>query len=99
MDPSRTTLCPGYKHVTAFSPALSSPKSRPASVSLPSSTTTNDQDQNENNEGEESEYEEEIEYVTLDLGNIEPTLVPSSSTYRLIVRPPPLLFEVDEEES
>jgi len=28
---------------------------------------------------------EEISYVTLDLGSVEPTLVPSSSTYRLIV--------------
>lgn len=37
--------------------------------------------------GPEDEYEsgEEVEYVTLDLGTIEPTLVPSSSTYRLIV--------------
>ncbi|PFH47863.1 hypothetical protein AMATHDRAFT_6330 [Amanita thiersii Skay4041] len=36
--------------------------------------------------GPDDEYEsgEEISYVTLDLGNIEPTLVPSSSTYRLI---------------
>ncbi|KAL1942311.1 hypothetical protein VTO73DRAFT_6375 [Trametes versicolor] len=36
--------------------------------------------------GPEDEYEsgEEVEYVTLDLGTIEPTLVPSSSTYRLI---------------
>ncbi|KAI0324199.1 hypothetical protein GY45DRAFT_1289295 [Cubamyces sp. BRFM 1775] len=33
---------------------------------------------------EDYETEEEIEYVTLDLGTIEPTLVPSSSTYRLI---------------
>jgi general transcription factor 3C polypeptide 6 len=29
---------------------------------------------------------EEVSYVTLDLGAVEPTLVPSSSTYRLIVR-------------
>lgn len=29
---------------------------------------------------------EETSYVTLDLGAVEPTLVPSSSTYRLIVR-------------
>ena len=28
---------------------------------------------------------EEVSYVIFDLGNIEPTLVPSSSTYRLIV--------------
>ncbi|KAJ8473946.1 hypothetical protein ONZ51_g7529 [Trametes cubensis] len=33
---------------------------------------------------EDYETDEEIEYVTLDLGTIEPTLVPSSSTYRLI---------------
>jgi hypothetical protein len=30
--------------------------------------------------------EEEVSYVTLDLGMVEPTLLPSSSTYRLIVR-------------
>ena len=36
--------------------------------------------------GPDAEYEEEeIEYVTLDLGTVEPTLVPSSSAYRLIV--------------
>ncbi|KAF8331001.1 hypothetical protein F5887DRAFT_999497 [Amanita rubescens] len=35
---------------------------------------------------EEYEDDEEISYVTFDLGNIEPTLVPSSSTYRLIDR-------------
>ncbi|KAI0366474.1 hypothetical protein BV20DRAFT_1055614 [Pilatotrama ljubarskyi] len=33
---------------------------------------------------DEYESEEEVEYVTLDLGTIEPTLVPSSSSYRLI---------------
>jgi hypothetical protein len=31
------------------------------------------------------EDEEEVSYVVLDLGNVEPTLVPTSSTYRLIV--------------
>jgi len=31
---------------------------------------------------------EEVSYVTLDLGTIEPTLLPSSSTYRLIVSHP-----------
>lgn len=41
--------------------------------------------------GPDDEYEDEdddsqVEYVTLDMGSIEPTLVPSSSTYRLIVR-------------
>lgn len=35
---------------------------------------------------EDGEIVEEISYVTLDLGAVEPTLVPSSSTYRLIVR-------------
>jgi general transcription factor 3C polypeptide 6 len=42
--------------------------------------------------GGDEEYEqvdgdivEEVMYVTLDLGNTEPTLVPSSSTYRIIV--------------
>lgn len=35
---------------------------------------------------EEYEGEEEVSYITLDLGaTIEPTLVASSSTYRLIV--------------
>lgn len=34
---------------------------------------------------EDYESEEDVEYVTLDLGTIEPTLVPSSSTYRLVV--------------
>ena len=34
---------------------------------------------------EEYEDEEEVSYVILDLGNVEPTLVPTSSTYRLIV--------------
>ena len=29
--------------------------------------------------------EEDVTYVTLDLGSIEPTLIPSSSSYRLIV--------------
>ncbi|KAF8645344.1 hypothetical protein AX16_007848 [Volvariella volvacea WC 439] len=33
---------------------------------------------------EEYEGDEEVTYVTLDLGDIEPTLVPSSNTYRLI---------------
>jgi len=35
---------------------------------------------------EQGKVVEEISYVTLDLGAVEPTLVPSSSTYRLIVR-------------
>jgi general transcription factor 3C polypeptide 6 len=37
--------------------------------------------------GPEGEYEddEEVSYVVLDLGNVEPTLVPTSSTYKLIV--------------
>ncbi|KAJ3781972.1 hypothetical protein GGU10DRAFT_276506, partial [Lentinula aff. detonsa] len=36
--------------------------------------------------GPDEEYEDELEefYVTLDLGAVEPTLIPSSSTYRLI---------------
>ena len=44
---------------------------------------------------EEYESGEEISYVTFDLGNIEPTLVPSSSTYRLIVR----LLDSDHRQS
>lgn len=35
---------------------------------------------------EHGEIIEEVSYVTLDLGAVEPTLVPSTSTYRLIVR-------------
>ena len=37
--------------------------------------------------GPDEEYEdgEEVTYVTLDLGNVEPTLVPSASSYYLIV--------------
>jgi len=34
---------------------------------------------------EDYESEEEVFYVTLDMGNVEPTLVPSSTSYRLIV--------------
>ena len=34
---------------------------------------------------EEYEDEEEVSYVVLDVGNVEPTLVPTSSTYKLIV--------------
>ncbi|KAJ3930475.1 MAG: hypothetical protein NXY57DRAFT_962649 [Lentinula lateritia] len=36
--------------------------------------------------GPDEEYEDEVEnfYVTLDLGAVEPTLIPNSSTYRLI---------------
>ncbi|KAJ7485249.1 hypothetical protein B0H11DRAFT_2018661 [Mycena galericulata] len=35
--------------------------------------------------GPDEEYEEEeVTYVTLDLGDVEPTLIPSSSNYRLI---------------
>jgi len=34
---------------------------------------------------EDYETDEEVSYVTLDLGEIEPSLVPSSSSYRLIV--------------
>ncbi|KAI6127109.1 hypothetical protein EDD17DRAFT_1490699 [Pisolithus thermaeus] len=33
---------------------------------------------------EEYEDEEEVSYVTFDLGTVEPTLLPNSSTYRLI---------------
>ncbi|KAI0808171.1 hypothetical protein C8Q74DRAFT_117018 [Fomes fomentarius] len=35
-------------------------------------------------EPQDGEIEEEVEYVTLDLGTVEPTLVPSSSSYRLV---------------
>lgn len=35
---------------------------------------------------EEYEEEEEVYYVTLDLGTVQPTLLPNCSTYRLIVR-------------
>ncbi|RPD56792.1 hypothetical protein L226DRAFT_574142 [Lentinus tigrinus ALCF2SS1-7] len=38
----------------------------------------------EDYETHDDQVEEEVEYVTLDLGTVEPTLVPSSSSYRLI---------------
>lgn len=93
MDPPRTTLCPGYSYVEDFSPSLSSPKRKSKRIPADSSPDVVAQGAEsetyepiEGKEGEESEYEEEIEYVVLDLGNTEPTLVPSSQTYRLIVR-------------
>lgn len=40
--------------------------------------------------GSDADYEdEETTYITLDLGNVEPTLVPSASSYYLIVHQPP----------
>jgi general transcription factor 3C polypeptide 6 len=36
-------------------------------------------------EDEDGEAVEEVEYITIDLGLVEPTLVPSTSSYRLIV--------------
>ena len=38
----------------------------------------------------DNDYEsgEEVSYVTLDLGDVEPQLVPSATTYHLIVRIP-----------
>lgn len=102
MNPPRTTLCPGYNHVTAFSPGLSSPKPKPKSPHIgptegdndnttTTTTTVEGGEGTQDGKESESEYEEEIEYVTLDLGNIEPTLVPSSHTFRLIVRSTPSL--------
>ena len=44
-------------------------------------------DNDDEHECEDGEVVEEVEYVTLDLGTVEPTLVPSSSSYRLIVSP------------
>ncbi|KAJ3846543.1 hypothetical protein EV368DRAFT_52652 [Lentinula lateritia] len=40
--------------------------------------------------GPDEEYEDEVEdfYVTLDLGAVEPTLIPNSSTYCLIMTTP-----------
>lgn len=35
---------------------------------------------------ENGEVIEEVSYVTFDLGTVESTLVPSATTYRLIVR-------------
>ena len=84
MNPPRSSLCPGYKHVSAFSPSLSSPKSN--STLRVEIETDNLSSADAKAADEDLEYEEEVEYVVLDLGNIEPTLVPSSSTYRLIVR-------------
>ncbi|KAJ6602479.1 hypothetical protein DFH09DRAFT_1124952 [Mycena vulgaris] len=43
--------------------------------------------------GPDDEYEEEeVTYVTFDLGNVEPTLIPSSSHYRLIGLDTPMPF-------
>lgn len=39
----------------------------------------------EDYENEDGKVIEEVEYVTVDLGLVEPTLVPSTSSYRLIV--------------
>jgi len=84
MNPPRSSLCPGYKHVSAFSPSLSSPKSKGTlQVEI---ETDNPSSADAKAAEEDVDYEEEVEYVVLDLGSIEPTLVPSSSTYRLIVR-------------
>lgn len=44
------------------------------------------------------EEEEEVSYVTLDLGVVEPTLLPSTSTYRLIVRVGPTIHSVDNNQ-
>lgn len=38
-------------------------------------------------EDDGSEVVEEVEYITLDLGSVEPTLVPSTSSFRLVVSP------------
>lgn len=43
----------------------------------------------------EGEVVEEVEYITLDLGSVEPTLVPSSSSFRLVVSHLYLLFSFD----
>ena len=82
MNPPRSSLCPGYKHVSVFSPSLSSPKSK----STLQAETENSSSADAKAVEEDVDYEEEVEYVVLDLSNVEPTLVPSSSTYRLIVR-------------
>lgn len=42
------------------------------------------------------EDEEEVSYVTLDLGVVEPTLLPSTSTYRLIVSVGPSVHCADD---
>lgn len=51
--------------------------------------------------GPDEEYleeEEEVSYVTLDLGVVEPTLLPSTSTYRLIVSVGPVIHGTDDNE-
>lgn len=42
-------------------------------------------DDEEYERNEDGTIEEEVVYVTLDMGQIEPTLIPSTSSYRLIV--------------
>jgi hypothetical protein len=51
--------------------------------------------------GPDDEYEDEVEecYVTLDLGGVEPTLVPSSSTFRIAVSTRKILFVADSADS
>lgn len=44
------------------------------------------------------EEEEEVSYVTIDLGVVEPTLLPSTSTYRLIVSVGPLVHGADDDK-
>ncbi|EKM51222.1 uncharacterized protein PHACADRAFT_263246 [Phanerochaete carnosa HHB-10118-sp] len=46
------------------------------------------EDDDEYERDENGDVIEEVEYVTVDLGVVEPTLVPSSSAYRLIVGTP-----------
>ncbi len=57
----------------------------PAPTAAPSSVCPGYTQVDEFLPDEEYEGEEEVFYVTMDMGNIEPTLVPSSSSYRLIV--------------
>ena len=45
------------------------------------------EDDDEYERDENGNIIEEVEYVTVDLGVVEPTLVPSTSSYRLIVSP------------
>lgn len=82
--------CPCQITCTATPHPLQTDNHQLVLMSLPTAATTGlfPGYKHVNTFGDEDDYEpdsEEVEYVTLDLGAVEPTLVANSSTYRLIV--------------
>ena len=78
-----STAVEDFPHLSRFALEL---ESLPAMSALfPGYTQVEAFGPDEDYESNNGEVEEEVEYVTLDLGTVEPTLVPSSSSYRLIV--------------